>query len=80
MKISSILLAARDVKYKPLTRRDVKRLRVLCCAGDLSVAACVLGLRYDSFRRYLYGDLYLRIGVRSKAQAVAWAMREGIDD
>ena len=61
----------------PLSERESEVMRLLAAGRENAEMAAVLGVSMHIIERHV-ANIFLKIGVRNRAEATAWAHRRGL--
>jgi DNA-binding CsgD family transcriptional regulator len=67
----------RDAATARLSRREAEILNLLASGQSNSEMAVVLGVSVHTIERHV-ANIFLKISVRNRAEATAWAHRQGL--
>jgi DNA-binding NarL/FixJ family response regulator len=68
----------RDALIEPLTNREIEVLRLLAAAASNREIAAALTISTRTVETHL-ANIYGKLGVRGRTEAMLWAIREGMD-
>jgi DNA-binding NarL/FixJ family response regulator len=69
--------AAAAVTAAPLSRRETEVMALLSSGRENAEIAAVLGVSVHTVERHV-ANIFVKIGVRNRAEATAWAHRRGL--
>ena len=68
---------AADAVAAPLSRRETEVMGLLSSGRENAEIATALGVSVHTVERHV-ANIFLKIGVRNRAEATAWAHRRGL--
>jgi DNA-binding NarL/FixJ family response regulator len=67
----------RDTLTAPLTQRESEVISLLAAGRENAEIAAVLGVSVHTVERHV-ANIFIKIAVRNRAEATAWAHRRGL--